>query len=273
MGRPDPLLNMFKEQDFMPLLLPRADIGPLQVVGKSGKTLRPMGPLSDVMVAGASPLPSVAPDIVTAARIEGQRSSKVAINIGLNLLGNLLQAVAGVKFDIEQTYQKAKSVVFEFADVTLDKVDLTKLDAFLGQATIQPAMTHLRTMMLNDEIGVINAALKSKKFFVTAQSESGSDLKVQVPVLKGVAAGNLHVTAANAPQTKLAYEGATAVTFAAQAVQLFFTPAGAFTAFDPFETGEHAIRGREESPGLKRPKMMSVKGAFAEFETAKGAGK
>jgi hypothetical protein len=277
MGRPDPVMQMFKKENFLPLLVPRQDILPLQLVGMSGKDLSPLGEVSTALVAPAGvSLPPIVSDIATAASMEGKASSQVKLSVGLEILGNILNALAGSKMDVSAAYEKATSVTFKFSDVSADKVEITKLDQFLGKANIHPDSKHIERMMIADKVGILTMTLKSKKFTVSAQGESGLNVGVDVPVIQGIASGKLKVESKKADNSEIAFEGATPITFAAQGVRLFFDDRGHYTAFDPFKAGQGAIRGEGDSgrdtSGFE-PEMLAIEGGFVRFgDDAKAAG-
>lgn len=269
MSRPDPVLNMFKAQNFLPLLLPQQGILPLQLVGMFGKTLSPLGEMKTSLPAPVGvDVPPLLSDIATAASLEGKSSAQVKLSIGLEILGNILQALSGKNLDLSVAYQNAKTVTFKFADVSADKVEINKLDQYLGKATIHPDGKHLEKMILEDKVGVLTMTLKTKKFIISAQGESGTNLSVSVPMIQGLVGGSVGVEAQNASSSDVAYEGPTAVTFAAQGVQLFFDDGGHYTAFDPFVVGQHAVRGdaaRGQDTTSFVPRMLKIDSGFARF--------
>lgn len=270
MSRPDPVLNLFKTQNFMPLLVPQDGIGPLELVGVFGKNLSPLGGLAASMTApsGVS-VPPVLRDIATGASWEGETSAQVKLSIGLQILGNILQALTGQNLDVSSSYQRAETIKFKFTDVSADKVEINLLDQFLSKTGINPAGKHIEDMMLSGTVGVLTMTLKAKKFLTTAQDDHGMDLSLQVPIIQGVAGGSLKVGLNNNAKTEIAYEGQVPVTFAAQGVQLFFDDKGHYTAFDPFQVGQHAVRGVQES-GLStssfQTRPLSIDGAFARWQ-------
>ena len=273
MGRPDPAMNMFRTQNFLPLLLPQQGILPLQLVGVYGKNLCPLGEMTTSLVAPRDvQVPPIVPDIATGASFEGKSSAPVKLSIGLEILGNLLKALTGKDLNLTAAYSKAKTVTFKFTDVSADKVEINRLDQYLGRASIHPDSRHIERMMIDDQVGVLTMTLKSKKFIITAQHEEGKDLNVSVPMIHGLVGGSVEVQSQDASSAEIAYEGTVPVTFATQGVQLFFDDAGNYTAFDPFRAGQHAVRGgarHERSTRGFEPRMLTAEGGFARIVAAK----
>src|SRR4029079_7381656 len=163
------------------------DIAPLQLVARDGKDLDRLGDLANAMTANGVALPPIVADIETANKITGQSSSRVKLSIGLDILGGIIGDIQGAKATVGAGFEKSKTLTFEFANVTVDRVDIILLDQFLNKADINENSKHIETMMVDDNIGVITATVKSNKFLVSAQDESGRNLALDVPVIKGVA--------------------------------------------------------------------------------------
>ncbi len=149
------------------------------------------------------------------------------------------------------------------------KVDIVRLDQFLNRAKIHPDSKHVEELMLENEVGVITATISSKKFLVTAQDENSFDISLNVPVIQQIAGGELKVNVTNSNKTEVAYEGTNAVAFGVQAIQLFFDENGHYTAFNPYEAGEVAVKAIGLAAASK-PKLFSVEGAFARFAKPQG---
>jgi hypothetical protein len=272
MSRPDPALNLLKDLGFLPVRLPKADIKPLQIVSKDGKDFNLLGDVQEAMVAEPGvTVPPVFGDIQTANQVEGQRTARIKLSVGVNILGNILRALTGQNLDVSAGYQGAKTIAFQFSDVTVDRVDIVLLDRYLNRSDIHPDLRHIEELMIEDRVGIITATLKSKKYLTTAQDDRGIDISINVPVIKGIAGGTVSVGSTNSGNTQVAYEGATPVSFGFQAARLFFDDKGNYTAFDPFKVGEGALRGLGLA-AASTPVLFDVEGAFARVETAAARG-
>lgn len=191
MSRPDPFLNLLKDIGFLPLRLPRADVQPLQLLNVDGKTFSLLGDLDEAMNAGSAKLPAIKKDIATAGQIQGTRSSTVKASLGLDILGNILGALTGSKLDVSAGFQNASTLTFEFGDVTVSTVSVILLDKYLNVATIDATAKEIKQLMQAGKVGVTTAVARSKKYIVSAQNDKGNDIKADVPVIKGIASGNL----------------------------------------------------------------------------------
>jgi hypothetical protein len=76
--------------------MPRADAQPLQTLRKVGrKDLARLGELATITTAGANPLPRLSLDNVAPLEISGKESSSTKVEVGVNILGNLIEALGG----------------------------------------------------------------------------------------------------------------------------------------------------------------------------------
>jgi len=272
MGRPDPVLNMFKDKNFIPLLVPQSGISPLQLVGIYGKNLIPLGDLAVSLPAPAgAELPPVIQDITLGGSFEGKYSAKVKLSVGLQILGNIIKALSGKHLDLTAAYSSARTITFKFSGVSAEKVEINRLDRYLAQAGIHPEGAHIEQMMIDDKVGVLTMILKSKKYVISAQKEGGEKISISIPVIQKTAGGSLSVESEDSSNTEISYEGPTPVTFAVQGIRLFFDDSGHYTAFDPFKAGQVAVR-TEESRGFDtsrfEPQFLEIGGAFARFSAA-----
>lgn len=274
MGRPDPVLNMFKDQNLIPLLMPQSGIHPLQLVGIYGKNLIPLGDISTALQAPGWSPPPVIEDTAMPGILEGKSSARVKLSIGLEILGKFLKAATGKTLDFSIAYQKAKTLTFKFSGVTAERVEISRLDQYLGKANIHPDSVHIERMMIEDSVGILTTTLKSKKFVINAQQENGREIGVDLPVLREAAGGSVQIETENEAGTGVSYEGTVAVTFAIQGIRMFFDDSGHYTAFDPFKAGQHAVRS-QESMGMDtsryEPRFLAVGAGFGRFGGEKGA--
>jgi len=251
MSRPDPFLNLLKDIGFLPLRLPRADVEPLQLLNVDGNKLSLLGGLDEAMNSGTAKLPGITKDIATAGQIQGTRSSTVKASLGIDILGNILGALTGTKLDVSAGFQNASTLTFEFADVTVSTVSIILLDKYLNVATIDPTAKQIMQLMQAGKAAVTTAVARSKKYVVSAQNDKGADVKADVPVIKGIASGNLSVSTSGSKNQKIVFEGPNAVTFGLQATQLRFDKSGVITALDQVAAGSAVF-------GLAKPKAQAT---------------
>ena len=269
MSRPDPFLNLLKGIGYLPLRMPRADVQPLQLLNLDGKKFTLLGDLDDAMNSGTAKLPAINKDIATAGQIEGTRSATVKLSLGIDILGNILGALTGTKLDVSAGFQDASTLTFEFDDVTVSCVSIILLDKYLNLATIDATARQIKQLMQAGKVGVTTAVARSKKYIVSAQDDRGTDIKADVPVIKGIASGNLGVNTTGKNSQKVVFEGPDAVTFGVQAAQLRFDKAGKITALDQISAGTGVLGMRtkpvSKTPAKAAPRLVTVKSRFIEI--------
>lgn len=260
MARPDPFLTLLADIAFLPLRLPRSGIEPLALVSKAGKDLTILGKLQEAFTGSDLGAPPISRDIGTAASVQRTRTSRIQLSVGLSLLQNILQALTGKSCEISGGFESASSLVLEFAGVSVDRADLVELDRYLGRAVIHPDSRHVRTMLVKGDCGVITAVLRCRRYLVTAHTQNGGQAAINLPLLQKAVAGQVRVTAAGEDSRRIAFEGPDPLAIGVQAVQLFYTNDGRFSAFDPIAPGSAAVRGLAEP--IRLPKMFTADGAF-----------
>jgi hypothetical protein len=272
MSHPDPFLNLLKSISYLPLRLPRADVQPLQLLSINGKDLTVLGQLTDAMKPGPTAvLPPIQNDIQTANQIQGSRSATIKLSIGLNLLGGIIGALTGQNLDVSAAYQRASTLTFEFDDVTVNNVSIILLDKYLNSSDIDPAARQIQDLMIAGGAGLTTAVACAKKYVVTAQDDHGVDINVDVPVIQNVASGKLGISTTGANDTKVVYQGNTAITFGLQALRLGFDQNGKITGFTQVESGSGAVRGLEPA-ATGAPNLLTLQTTFADVTATRAKG-
>lgn len=261
--RPDQSITFLKQFGYSVLRMPRPDVIPLEILSRNGKDLNRLGKIDDVMRAGTIPLPAVSPDNPSGT-LTGKQSSKMDLTIGLSILGTIVRAMGGANLGLSAGYKNAKSVVFEFAEVIENNVAVAQLEQYLNGASIKPENSPgMIERLIEDEIYVVTSTIKSKKFVVDAQAESGAKANVDVPVIASAVGGTVAVAAEGSVAGKVSYSGPSPLVFGIQAARLFFDDNGQFTLADPMKAGEAAMRGGEVTKAVT---FLDVPGAFARID-------
>lgn len=228
----DPYVNALRSFGYNIVRLPKADMQPLELLGKQGKDLDRLGPMVKLLTAGESIHVPSAKTGIAAAPISGSRTSDLKIGIGLSILGSIIGAMGGSKLGLDVQYKAARSAIFEFGDVTEEKVDLVDLDQYLGDADINPANVFYSKMLESDKLFVVTSVIKSTKFTFDAKGSSGTEVGLDVPLIQQTVGANVKVSAASGRTSKVTYVGTIPMVFGFQAVQLYYDK-GNFTAFKP----------------------------------------
>jgi hypothetical protein len=191
--------------------IPRTNVAPRDLIGRDRDQMR-LGTL-DQLVTNPGALPPLTTD-ADAANISGKSTNKMKVGIGLNILGPIVNALAGTTLGIKAAYEKAKSVQFSFEDVTMDSVEPAAVGQFLRSAEIDVENPVLKRYVLGKgQLFVIMEALKSKKLTVTSEASSSGGVAVDVPVIQAAASGKLEVDVSKAASGQVTYTGTKPLVF------------------------------------------------------------
>jgi hypothetical protein len=227
----DPMLQALKAINYLVVRLPKADLHPLHIMSRDDKNMVRLGDISNVFKQGKFGPPTIQSGDPQ-ANINGSRTGSMKIGLGLSVLGNIIGAMGGSKLGLDVAYKNVKSAVFEFQNVTEDKVGIDLLDKFLNDSDIDSASVAVGKLFNEDRVYVITAVLRSDTFIFDASTTTETGVTLEVPVIQQAVGGKVTVEAQNETKTKLSYKGAIPLAFAFQAIQLFFED-GQFTAFKP----------------------------------------
>jgi hypothetical protein len=262
MARPDPFIRLLRGIDFVPLRLPRAGVQPLMLASLEGKEFTLLGNLADAMEEGGPPPPAIFTDIETAGAVESTRTSSMKLSVGLGVVQNLVAGITGNAIDVSQHFQGASALALELGGVTVDRVDLVKVDRYLSQTGIHRDSRHLRKLLIAARCAVLTATARCRRYVVSALREDGSALAIDAPLLQQAASGALRISRASGDTSRIVYEGPTALTFGIQAARLFYTLDGRYSAFRPLPA-EGAARGPAMRP--PQPDMVTAEGLFVDL--------
>ncbi|MEZ5356630.1 MAG: hypothetical protein R2762_28675 [Bryobacteraceae bacterium] len=267
MTRPDESITFLKDRGYSVLRMPRADVQPLQTLLLAAKKdLTRLGDLATITVAGTNPLPPLSLDNEAPIAISGKESSSTNVEVGVNILGNILTALGGNTLGITAGYSKAKTMTFKFENVLEDHITVDRLDQYLSTCNFRADQKTITDALKKNTVYVITSTIKTNKFTVNAKGDGGVKAGLDVPVISGIASGKLKVDLTKATEGTVAYEGDTPVVFGFQAVRLFVEEQDGrpiFAAMDPLKAGAAAAR----AAGKVEPTLLELEeGVFFRLE-------
>jgi hypothetical protein len=262
----DPLVDKLREQGYNPVRLPRADIGPLQILSRSGKDLSRLGAVGSVLKSKSELLPRVHEN-VPAAKIEVRRSGSLKAGLGASLLGAFLEAFGAKGAELDSSLEKAQRLVFEFNDVLEDRIDVSELDTYLVDSDLNPKSRYTADLLVSDGVYIVTAILKSKKFAIEAHHESGGAVKLDADAIKNAVSAKGSVETRREDENKIVFEGGTFLTFAFQAVRLLYYNGG-YTSLEPVD--KVYLKGLGTPPAMKGRELFAPPGVFTAVEPPAG---
>jgi hypothetical protein len=198
---------------------PRDGINPLDLIGAFKDAVHQLGGLDKLITNPPANAPTITRDQI-AADLEGQQSDKQAAGIGLSFLSSILKALGG-DLDVSAQYQKARRLQFTFNDVVTDTVAPLDVGEYLKQGQVNADNLVLQQFVLGQgTLFLITQTLKAKRITVKSENENGSEVKVDVPVIKGIASGKVNVEASADQSSLVTYSGDKSIVFGFQAFRV-----------------------------------------------------
>lgn len=247
----DQSMRYLKSFGYNVVRLPRADIRPLQILMKNGSSLEPLGDLAALLVAGMhKPLPNVYANVKTAS-ISGQRTSDLSLDVGLDILGNIIGAMGGGRIGLKSQYSNARTIAFEFHDVLTDSVQIVELDQFLTDSGTDPFSTHLKSLLESDNIYIITSTIKSNELSVEASKRNKTSVDVDVSAIKEILGPNIKVNANADRSSTMSFTGEEDLIFGFKAIKLVYED-GRYASFDTVDGGVVAVAVPDDIVPVKK---------------------
>ena len=191
---------------------PREGVRPLDLIGKQRDSVTYLGSIDKLITTPPGPLPEIKTD-TAAAGISGQSSSKLALSVGLNLLGAVLSAF-GASVGATSKYKGAKTIQFIFGEVLSDYAAPLDIGNFLKNGEVDNENPILNQYVMgNGRLHVLTRTIKTNKFTVKAEDSSGAEVALEVPVIKQMLNGRVQVSAESDSSGTVTYEGDKYLTF------------------------------------------------------------
>ncbi|MBK6005352.1 hypothetical protein JJB11_04535 [Ramlibacter ginsenosidimutans] len=217
----DSSTKFLKKLGYNVVRLPREGIAPLQLIGVQNGDAQQLGSLDQLVAPDATrrELPAIRPN-EKAGAVNSQRSSDLSAALGLNILGAIIGSMGG-NLGVQSQYKFAKTIAFEYADVTGDAVAPLEIGQYLRDAVIDVDNKIIQQYVLgNGRLYLITRTLKATKFRVEAKDAKGGSVAVQVPEIQKTIGGKVEVKADVAGSSAVTYEGKVPLVFGFQCLDV-----------------------------------------------------
>lgn len=217
----DKSLSFLNDKGYNVVRLPRGGIEPLDLLGRDDGAMEWLGHLETLW---QSPLPlpkTLAPQ--PAADIEGKRTDSLGLDVGLSLLKGVL-SIFNAGAGLDAAYSQASSLEFTYTNVTAHRVAALDIGAYLARGTTDRDNPVIRRYFLGDKAEgfVLTEVLKSDQLKVTARSDRGESLKVDVDQISATLGAHAGVKVSQSTENAVVYAGNTPVTFAFRLLRIAF---------------------------------------------------
>jgi hypothetical protein len=219
-GCKDEKVRYLRKFGYNVISLPRGGIRPLTVAFlQDGKRLIELGYLPEIWTS-TKPKPT-AESAEEVAKINGQSTNALKADVGVSVLGNLIQALGGNPAKAKTEYGKAKSLAFHFKDVERERITAFSLGEYLYDgklSSVNPFVT--RYFIPEEKVFVVTDVLKSNGFGVTATDTTNADFEVDVPALNQIVSVGGAIKVSSNTQGTVEFTGEKKLPFAFIAAQM-----------------------------------------------------
>jgi hypothetical protein len=221
----DPSITFLNQFGYNVVKLPRTGIEPLDVIGKD-KTTERLGPLAAVWKSTV-PVPTPGTPQI-AVDVQGKKSDKLDLSVGLKILANALQAFGATVPSLDFAFQNARKVEFTFTNVTSTSVAPFDAGNFLSAGDLNTHNPIVRHYFLDEDDSGAQAylifdVLKSDAITVSAVNDKGVSVKLDVPSIQGAVGVNVGVTSADHTDSTLTFKGTSRLTFGFKLMEINFS--------------------------------------------------
>lgn len=217
----EPFVDYLRDLGFHVILIPKADVTPLELLAKNGPHVDRIGKLDSILEAPNKRLPKVKMNI-QAANIAIRKVEHVRLNLGISILDNIIAAMGGSRLGISGIYNQARTLSLEFDDVLEDRVDITSLDQYLAEADISRSSRYIADLLEADAVYIITATIKGRRITVEARAHDNTALALDVPIVQGTVGAGISVSKQAGSESRLTYEGKVPLVFGFKTQRLVY---------------------------------------------------
>lgn len=218
----DPLENYLAPFGYSVVVLPRADIRPLQLKApQSSRRLEDIGSLeTSFSVPHGSNLSL--PPIASAPTmdLQGESSRKLKVGIGLKLFGNALAAIGLSPLGLSAGFENAATISFRFGGVIRDSVEFAAVDAWLKQADLTDTGPSVKALLEAGSLYVILAVLRASIITISAEDSAGREAAIDVSALSALFGGNLKINPSDKSKSTVSIDTGQPLAFGVKAARI-----------------------------------------------------
>jgi len=214
----DRAVNYLKTLNLNTILHPEENIAPLALIGEFRGAHGIIGTLDQLVENSSAPLPAVTSG--AAANISGQRTSKLPISFGLNVLGSIIGALGG-NLGVKAAYEDTRRLEFTFLNVQRDRANLIAIGDYVQAGDVRWEHIILQKYLFGrGNLYVVTEVAKSDEIGVTAFRGLNASVSLDVPTIQQMVGGNVSVGVESQASHTLTYKGQKHLGFGFAAIEL-----------------------------------------------------
>lgn len=215
----DPGLTYLNELGYNVVRYPRADLLPLDVLGRQHGTLNRLGNVSQLLREGDVSLPRVIRD-VPAVAIESRRSSRIETRAALSILRPYLSAL-GASPGASAQFRSCRGMTFVFSDVHIDQAVAAEVGALLGRHAIDATNPVWLPYLEGDgDLFILIETLKSHRLTIDIEAEHHSGASLDSGSIQAAVGGQVAVASDGERRSVLSFAGKEPLIFGFKCLQL-----------------------------------------------------
>ncbi len=215
----DPALSYLNDFGYNVVRLPRADIRPLDLVGRHRGNIERIGRLDQLIAPSKNPLPTVR--IGTAVSgLEGQLSNQLDFSVAAKIVAAFISGLGGNP-SVSSKLSHLSKLQIQLSEVKSDRTEPAAVGKFLDGAAIETS-NPLWAPYLNGggKLFVIFETLKSSCLKLQAQDEQKLSTAVDLGVLREVVGANVGVELKKESGLGLAFSGNQQIVFGFKCLEI-----------------------------------------------------
>lgn len=250
--------NKLAEYGYNLVALPKEGVAPLLLLYKNKKDVSLAGGPVSMLFAIADDPPPVPSLNNKVASLQSNSSVTFDAQAGINILGWLLKKLKMGKLGGEINVDSMRSMEISYENVLEDSVSLLELDNFLSGS--DPKVDNFNTFkdrLMDSDLYVVNAVLKSNSFSVSAENKNGQKMDLETTI-KGIVDADVNVKRGKNSSVTLNHDEGPPLVFAFKAQQIVYDHKKWWQFFKKDEAGfrikdEQGIVLKDESGFPTRP--------------------
>jgi len=182
-----------------------------------------------------------------------QRTQKVDMDMGVKIMGALLQGFHVDAAPVAAALHGARKISFSFTNIERVSVDVNELGAALSGKKLDLKNASAKIFMGTDgpsEMLLVTDVLSSNMMAINTESTSGHDFKIKMEALEAsIASAKLDVRVQKHEESSIVFQGVEALTFAVSCIRVRVGPAtGMLTLGESVEVRASRKRKLESPP-------------------------
>lgn len=188
----DPAVSYLRSLNYNVLRHPRADLAPLDVLGRTGGAAERLGPL-DMVWKSSQPKPK--PKTVAAANVKAQSTGSLKGSLGVKVLDGLLSGFGVGSIGGKFSLSGSKGMRFHFEKPLVLVVDLFAIGKYLSEGDLDDRNPAVERYFYDDsaEVFIVTEVLRTNQLTIEFDSASSGSAAADVTALQGLLKPQLDV--------------------------------------------------------------------------------